>query len=115
MAKQDEDVDEGTSNRPNKKKNKQWCEGSLMVTVDRKGGRKPAEGTPNHFEKLLEGPCPNHAFPIKHRYKDCVLMKRFLLRGSNKGEHRKEAKPTIDYAKGKDGRFWVLDCCLMIF
>ena len=43
------------------------------------------EGTPNHFEKLLEGPCPNHAFPIKHLYKDYVLMKRFLSRGSNRG------------------------------
>jgi len=43
------------------------------------------EGTPNHFEKLLEGPCLNHAFPIKHMYKDYGLMKLFLSRGSNKG------------------------------
>ena len=60
--------------------------GSLMAATDRKGGWKPAEGTPDHFEKLLEGPCPNHAFPIKHLYKDCVLMKWFLSEGSNKGD-----------------------------
>ena len=90
MAKQDEDVDEGTSNRPNKKKNKQWREGSLVATADRKGGRKPTEGTPNHFKKLLEGPCPNHAFLIEHLYKDCLILKRFLSGNSNKGEHRNE-------------------------
>ena len=59
-----------------------------MATVDRKGGRRPAKGTPNHFEKLLKGPCPNHTFPVKHLYKDCGFMKQFLFGGSNKGEHR---------------------------
>jgi len=69
-AKWDEDADEGTSNQPSKKKNKQWRKGLLMAADD-------CKGTPNHFEKLLEGPCPNHAFPIEHLYKDCVLMKWF--------------------------------------
>ena len=59
--------------------------------------------------------CPNHAFPIKHLYKDGVLMKRFLSRGSNKGEHGKDPYPTMDDAKGKDGGFPALDGCLMIF
>ena len=79
------------------------------------GGRKPTEDTSDHFEKLLEGPCPNHAFPIKYLYEDCVLMKRFLSGGSNKGEHRKEPKLAVDDAKGKDGRFSALNGCLMIF
>ena len=79
-----------------------------MATVDRKGVWKSTEGTLDHFEKLLEGPCPNHAFPIKHLYKDCVLMKRFLSGGSNKREHRKEPKTAIDDAEGKDGGFSML-------
>jgi len=54
-AKQDKDTDKGVSNRPNKKKNKQWREGLLVATTNRKGGRKPAEGTLDHFEKLLKG------------------------------------------------------------
>ena len=37
-AKREEDADEGTSNGGNKKKNKQQHEGSLVATVDRKGG-----------------------------------------------------------------------------
>ena len=87
-AKRDEDASEGTSNRPNNRKNKQRREGSLVAAADHKEGQKPIEGTPNHFEKLLKGPCLNHAFPVKHLYKDCCLMKRFLSRGSNMGEHR---------------------------
>ena len=112
-AKRDEDTGEGTSNRPIKKKNKQRREGSLMATADRKRGQKPTEGTPDHFEKLLEGPCPNHAFPVKHLYKDYGLIKRFLSRGINKGEHGKDPKPTVDDAKGKDGSFPMLDGCLI--
>ena len=80
-----------------------------------RGGRKPTESTPNHFKKLLEGPCPNHAFPIKHLYKDCGIMKHFLFGGSNKGEHRGDPKPAIDDAEGKDGGFPTLDGCLIIF
>ena len=76
-----------------------------MAAADHKGGRKPAVGTLKHFEKLLEGPCLKHAFPIKHLYKDCVLMKRFLSGGSNKGEHRGDPKPTVDDTKGNDGSF----------
>ena len=73
------------------------------------------ESTPDHFEKLLEGPCPNHAFPIKHLYKDYGLMKWFLSGGSNKGEHGKDSDSTVDDAEGKDGGFPMLDGCLMIF
>ena len=74
-ARRDEGASEGASNRSAKRKNKkQRHEDSLMAAANRKGGQKPAEGTPNHFEKLLEGPCLNHAFPIKHLLKDCGLM-----------------------------------------
>ena len=87
----------------------------LVTTADCRGGRKPMEGTPNHFEKLLKGQCPNHAFPIKHLYKDYGLMKRFLSRGSNKGEHGKDPDPAADNAEEKDGSFLMPDGCLMIF
>ena len=86
-ARRDEGADEGASNRPAKRKNKkQQRDNSLVATADRKGGRKPMEGTLNHFEKMLEGPCPNHAFPANHLYKDCGLMRKFLSGSSSKGE-----------------------------
>ena len=102
-ARRDEDVGEGASNSPTKRKNKkQQRDNSLVATTDRKGGRKPTEGTPNHFEKILEGPCPNHAFPAKHLYKDCGLMRKYLSGGLNKGQQGKEPVPTTDDAEEKD-------------
>ena len=86
-----------------------------MAAADRKGGQKPMEGTPDHFEKLLEGLCPNHSFPVKHLYKDCGLMKLFLSRGFNKGGHGKDPEPTMDDAEGRDGRPRTRIGCLMIF
>ena len=41
-------------------------------------GKQPQQGQPDHFNKLIESPCTNHAYPIKHLYKDCELLKRFL-------------------------------------
>ena len=81
-----------------------------MATADYKGCRKPTERTPNHFKKLLEGPCPNHAFSVKHLYKDYSLLRRFLSGGSNKGEHRKDPNPTVD-----DDGFPTPNGCLLIF
>ena len=86
-----------------------------MAAANRKGGRKPTEGTPNHFEKLLEGLCLNHAFPVKHLLKDCSLMRQFLSRGSNKGEQGKDPTPTMDDTEAKDDGFSMLNNCLMIF
>ena len=64
---------------------------------------------------MLEGLCPNHAFPIKHLLKDCGLMRKFLAGSTNKGEHRKEPAPTAYNAKEKDDDFPMLNSCLMIF
>jgi hypothetical protein len=58
---------------------------SLMAAAEQKGKRTLAEGTPDHFEKLLEGPCLNHSYPIKHLYKDCSLMKWFLSEAPRRG------------------------------
>ena len=115
-ARRDEGAGEGTSNRSTKRKNKkQWHKDSLMAAADRKGGRKPTEGTANHFEKLLEGPCSNHAFSVKHLLKDCSLMRWFLSGGSNKGEHGKDPAPTVNDAEEKNDCFPTPDDYLMIF
>ena len=42
-------------------------------------------------------------------------MRRFLSRGSNKGEHGKDPAPIVDNAKEKDNAFPMPDGCLMIF
>jgi hypothetical protein len=92
-VKREEDTSEGGSNCSKKKnKNRQRHDDSLNAAVERKGKRVSTEGTPDHFQKLLEGTCPNHAFPVKHLYKDCGLMKKFLgdLR---RGSRRRNMRP----------------------
>jgi hypothetical protein len=36
----------------------------------------------NHFKKLLEETCPNHAYLIRHKLRDCGMMKSFMTSGS---------------------------------
>jgi hypothetical protein len=44
--------------------------------------KRQARPPMDHFEKLLEEACPNHAYPIKDKLKDCNLMKSFMASGS---------------------------------
>ena len=76
-----------------------------MVAAERKAGRATAKGIPDHFNKLLKGLCPNHAFPIKYMYKDCSLMKRFFTGGSKKWEQKKKPEAEVNDAGEKDGGF----------
>jgi hypothetical protein len=53
------------------------------MTVERKATRPkrnlPKAGpTKDHFEKLLDAPCPHHEVPIKHALKDCCLIKNYV-------------------------------------
>jgi hypothetical protein len=41
-----------------------------------------------YFEKLLEAACPNHTYYVKHKLKDCTMMKNFLTFGAlSKGKN----------------------------
>jgi cell division protein YceG involved in septum cleavage len=93
-AKRDEDTGEGASNRSKKnKRSKQRSGDSLVAAAECKGKKASTEGAPDHFEKMLEGPFLNHAYSVKHAYKDYGLMKKFLARGSKKGDEKKKPDP----------------------
>jgi hypothetical protein len=65
---------------------------------------------------MLEGPCLNHGYPIKHAYKNCGLIKKFLVRGSKRGDRKKKLDPPEDDTKEKDNdEFPQTTGCLMIF
>jgi hypothetical protein len=32
----------------------------------------------DHFKKLLDVTCPNHSYPIKHKLRDCTMMRIFM-------------------------------------
>jgi hypothetical protein len=56
---------------------------SVGHAVEVVGSRKHQARLPmDHLEKLLEETCPNHAFPDKHKFRDCGLMKSFMTSGS---------------------------------
>jgi len=72
---------------------------------------------PDHFNKLMDSPYTNHAYPVKHLYKDYELLKRFLRQvgrpkeGKDKGAAAKKGGTT-----GKDGdSFPDPEECIMFF
>ena len=74
------DQDEGPSTQRGKKNKKDRCrpDNIALVAVADRTGKQPQQGLPDHFNKLMDRPCTNHAYPIKHLYKDCELLKHFL-------------------------------------
>ena len=51
---------------------------STLVTAADHLVTQPQQDRSGHFHKLMESPCTNHNYPVKHLYKDCELLKRFL-------------------------------------
>jgi hypothetical protein len=78
------DHGEGTSSHfKKKKKNDKHCrDNNFVMAVERKAScpkgnpGKPAP-TKDHFEKLLDAPCPHREVPIKHTLRECRLMKNY--------------------------------------
>jgi hypothetical protein len=66
-----------------------------IMTVER-SVKHQAQPLIDHFERLLEAACPNHAYPIKHKLKDCSLMKNFMVLESL----TRDMKPEEDLGKG---------------
>jgi hypothetical protein len=44
--------------------------------------KRQARQPTDHLEKLLEVTCPNHAYPIKHKLKECSMMKNYMTTGA---------------------------------
>ena len=66
-------------------------------------GKKPQQGLLDHFNELMESPCTNHTYPIKHLYKDCELLKRLLRQAGGPKEGKgKEAAAKKGGVAGKD-------------
>ena len=53
-------------------------------------GKQPQQDPLSHFQELLESPCTNHAYPVKHLYKDCELLKRLLRQAGGPKEEKGE-------------------------
>ena len=63
--------------KKNKKDRHRPTNPALVIAADH-AVKQPQQGQPDHFDKLMESLCTNHAYPVKHLYKDYELLKRFL-------------------------------------
>jgi hypothetical protein len=54
----------------------------VHIMVSASTGKRQVLPLIDHFEKLLEMTCPNHAYLVKHKLKDCGMMKNFMASGS---------------------------------
>ena len=52
--------------------------------------KHPQQDLPGHFHEPMESPCTNHAYPVKHLYKDCELLKRLLRQTGGPKEEKGE-------------------------
>jgi hypothetical protein len=83
-GKQVVDHGEGTSSRFKKKKNdKRRHDDNFVAAVERKashpkGNQAKPPPSRDHFERLLDVPCPHHEVPIKHTLRECRLMKNYV-------------------------------------
>ena len=59
-----------------------------MVAVADHTGKQPQQALPDHFNELMESPCTNHAYPVKHLYKDYELLKRLLRQAGGPKEEK---------------------------
>jgi hypothetical protein len=41
--------------------------------------KRQAQQPTCHFNRLLEEVCPNHMYPVRHKLKDCDMMKSFMM------------------------------------
>jgi hypothetical protein len=48
------------------------------VTTAMHNGKRQVRPLIDHFERPPEEACPNHMYPIKHKLKDCSMIKNFM-------------------------------------
>ena len=81
------------------RKNRRQSANSALVAMTNHTGTQPQQDPPGHFHELMEIPCTNHDYPVKHLYKDCQLLKRLLRQA---GRPKEEAATEEGGAAGED-------------
>jgi hypothetical protein len=52
----------------------------LIAAAERDSKRQALQPT-DHFEKLLKATCSNHTYPVRHKLKECTMMKNYMTTG----------------------------------
>lgn len=58
----------------------------LVATTCLKGRKHSTEDAIDHIEKMLEAPCLNNCNLVRHAYKDCGLLRKFLSKETSLGK-----------------------------
>jgi hypothetical protein len=96
--------------------NDEKADGSDMehVAIAARSGKRQARPPTDHFGRLLNEVCPNHAYPVKHKLKDCDMMKNFMISWSLTQAIELDEDPggsdTIPFP-GEDAVMMVYDGC----
>jgi hypothetical protein len=79
--------DEGDNDKEADDSNKEH--GTAIERDFKRKARQPVD----HFEKFLEVTCPNHAYPIRHKFKECSMMKNYMTTGALAKGKKPEGDP----------------------
>jgi hypothetical protein len=52
------------------------------IAIAERSNKRQVRPLMDHFMWFLEEACPNHAYPIRDKLKDCDMMKCFMIWGS---------------------------------
>jgi hypothetical protein len=50
-----------------------------FVATAKRDFKRQTRPPKDHFEKLLEATCPHHPYPVKHKLRDCTMMRKFMM------------------------------------
>jgi hypothetical protein len=61
--------------------------GSGVRSIPTAAGSDKRQAMPpmNHFKRLLEEAYPNHVYPVRHKLKDCSMMRSYMTSGASPG------------------------------
>jgi hypothetical protein len=113
-GKQVVDHDEGTSScfKKKKKNGKRRRDENFIAAVERKTSSpncNPTKPAPSkdHFERLLDAPCPHHKVPVKHMLRECWLMKNYINNTlkPRTADRPKKGAPSLDNDDGAGATF----------
>jgi hypothetical protein len=52
--------------------------GMMCISTTARSDKREARLPTDHFKRLLEEACPNHPNPVRHKLKDCGMMRSFM-------------------------------------
>jgi hypothetical protein len=52
-----------------------------LVTTAKRDSKHQAWQLTDHFKKLLKATYPNHMYPVRHKLKECTMMKNYMTTG----------------------------------